>query len=153
MFTFLQFPVLFYIQIFKCLTPTDYGFLFPPFSVPPFLSLSFPISLLFYFLSLLNLVPPTIKSSGLSERAVVKYKPITLQCIANGIPNPSLTWLKDGQPVSTAQGNFRVSRNISEHQMRKLHRSSRSSTHFFPNCRFSCFTNFAENLLKQYVFS
>ncbi|KAK1329305.1 hypothetical protein QTO34_011486 [Cnephaeus nilssonii] len=53
-------------------------------------------------------VPPTIKSSGLSERAVVKYKPITLQCIANGIPNPSLTWLKDGQPVSTAQGNFRI---------------------------------------------
>ncbi|XP_036128071.1 hemicentin-1 [Molossus molossus] len=53
-------------------------------------------------------VPPTIKSSGLSERAVVKYKPITLQCIANGIPNPSLTWLKDGQPVNTAQGNLKI---------------------------------------------
>ncbi|XP_057363933.1 hemicentin-1 isoform X3 [Manis pentadactyla] len=53
-------------------------------------------------------VPPTIKSSGLSERVVVKYKPITLQCIANGIPNPSITWLKDGQPVNTAQGNLKI---------------------------------------------
>ncbi|KAG8517174.1 Hemicentin-1 [Galemys pyrenaicus] len=53
-------------------------------------------------------VPPTIKSSGLSERAVVKYKSITLQCIANGIPNPSITWLKDGQPVNTAQGNLKI---------------------------------------------
>ncbi|XP_044123231.1 hemicentin-1 isoform X1 [Neovison vison] len=53
-------------------------------------------------------VPPTIKSSGLSERAIVKYKPITLQCIANGIPNPSITWLKDGQPINTAQGNLKI---------------------------------------------
>ncbi|XP_077934173.1 hemicentin-1 [Halichoerus grypus] len=53
-------------------------------------------------------VPPTIKSSGLSERAIVKHKPITLQCIANGIPNPSITWLKDGQPVNTAQGNLKI---------------------------------------------
>ncbi|XP_027421385.1 hemicentin-1 isoform X2 [Bos indicus x Bos taurus] len=53
-------------------------------------------------------VPPTIKSSGLSERAVLKYKPITLQCVANGIPNPSITWLKDGQPVNTAQGNLKI---------------------------------------------
>uniref|UniRef100_A0A8C9DLV3 Hemicentin-1 n=1 Tax=Prolemur simus TaxID=1328070 RepID=A0A8C9DLV3_PROSS len=53
-------------------------------------------------------VPPTIKSSGLSERAVVKYKPVTVQCIANGIPNPSITWLKDDQPVNTAQGNLKI---------------------------------------------
>lgn len=132
--------------------PTDYGFLFPSFLSSSFPSLSIPPSLLFYFLPFLNLVPPTIKSSGLSERAVVKYKPIALQCIANGIPNPSLTWLKDGQPVSTAQGNFKVSRDVSEPQMRKLQRSSRSSTCLFPNCRFSCHTDVAENLLKQYVF-
>ncbi|EPY80556.1 hypothetical protein CB1_000818017, partial [Camelus ferus] len=53
-------------------------------------------------------VPPTIKSSGPYERAVVKHKPMALQCIASGIPHPSITWLKDGQPVSTAQGNLKI---------------------------------------------
>lgn len=83
-----------------------------------FFLLSFLPSLLFP----LNLVPPTIKSSGLSERAVLKYKPITLQCIANGIPNPSITWLKDGQPVNTAQGNLKVSMNVIMLKMRKLYK-------------------------------
>lgn len=58
-------------------------------------------------------VPPTIKSSGPSERAVVLHKPVTLQCIASGIPSPSITWLKDGQPVNTARGNIRVSMILS----------------------------------------
>ncbi|XP_074858282.1 hemicentin-1 isoform X3 [Carettochelys insculpta] len=53
-------------------------------------------------------VPPTIKSTGPSERAVVVYKPMTLQCVTNGIPNPSITWLKDGQPVNTAKGNIQL---------------------------------------------
>ncbi|XP_010130628.1 PREDICTED: hemicentin-1, partial [Buceros rhinoceros silvestris] len=53
-------------------------------------------------------VPPTIKAAGTSERAVVIHKPVTLQCIANGIPSPSITWLKDGQPVNTARGNIRL---------------------------------------------
>ncbi|KAL1775484.1 hemicentin-1 isoform X4 [Sigmodon hispidus] len=53
-------------------------------------------------------VPPTIKSSDLPEKTVVRYKPVTLQCIANGIPNPSITWLKDDQPVNTAQGNLKI---------------------------------------------
>ncbi|XP_047376655.1 hemicentin-1 isoform X2 [Sciurus carolinensis] len=53
-------------------------------------------------------VPPTIKSSGLAERVVVKGKPVALQCVANGIPHPSITWLKDDQPVNTAQGNLRI---------------------------------------------
>ncbi|NXF12445.1 HMCN1 protein, partial [Smithornis capensis] len=53
-------------------------------------------------------VPPTIKSTGPPERAVVIHKPVTLQCIANGIPSPSITWLKDGQPVNTARGNIKL---------------------------------------------
>lgn len=61
------------------------------------------------FFLVLFAVPPTIKSAGPSERAVVLHKPVTLQCIASGIPSPSITWLKDGQPVNTARGNIRVS--------------------------------------------
>ena len=89
---------------------------------PPQLSFFFLLSFLPSLLFPLNLVPPTIKSSGLSERAVLKYKPIALQCIANGIPNPSITWLKDGQPVNTAQGNLKVSMNIIMLKMRKLYK-------------------------------
>ncbi|OXB72513.1 UNVERIFIED_CONTAM: hypothetical protein H355_016382 [Colinus virginianus] len=53
-------------------------------------------------------VPPTIKTAGASERAVVLHKPVALRCIASGIPSPSITWLKDGQPVNTARGNTRL---------------------------------------------
>ncbi|NXK97014.1 HMCN1 protein, partial [Formicarius rufipectus] len=53
-------------------------------------------------------VPPTIKPTGPSERAVVIHQPVTLQCIASGIPSPSITWLKDGQPVNAAGGNLRL---------------------------------------------
>ncbi|XP_063154493.1 hemicentin-1 [Candoia aspera] len=49
---------------------------------------------------------PTIKMSGPSERFVVMHKPVTLQCIANGIPIPTITWLKDSQPVNTARENI-----------------------------------------------
>ncbi|XP_067846589.1 hemicentin-1 isoform X2 [Heptranchias perlo] len=53
-------------------------------------------------------VPPTIRSTGPSERAVVVHKTVTLQCVANGIPNPTITWLKDGRPVNTARGNIKL---------------------------------------------
>lgn len=103
-----------------------------------------------FFLFFLNLVPPTIKSSGLSERTVVKYKPITLQCIANGIPNPSITWLKDGQPVNTAQGNLKVSMNTTLPKMRKLYRELSHSPFLIVDLPVGQI--FAGGLLKQYVY-
>ncbi|XP_078498867.1 hemicentin-1 [Lissotriton helveticus] len=50
--------------------------------------------------------PPTIKSTEPSERSVVIYKSTALQCIASGIPSPSITWLKDSRPVNTAEGHI-----------------------------------------------
>lgn len=84
--------------------------------------------------SSLNLVPPTIKSSGAAERTVVKYKAVSLQCIANGVPQPSLTWLKDDQPVNTAQGNLQVSARLQAY----LRQLPAASTSFLPGCRSPC---------------
>ncbi|XP_051581270.1 hemicentin-1-like isoform X1 [Myxocyprinus asiaticus] len=48
-------------------------------------------------------VPPTIHSTSSSERSVVLHMPISFQCVASGIPPPSIIWLKDGLPVDTTQ--------------------------------------------------
>ncbi|XP_032884067.1 hemicentin-1 isoform X2 [Amblyraja radiata] len=53
-------------------------------------------------------VSPTIRSMGPLERSVVVHKTVILQCVANGIPNPTITWLKDGRPVNTARGNIKL---------------------------------------------
>ncbi|XP_067893515.1 hemicentin-1 isoform X1 [Heterodontus francisci] len=53
-------------------------------------------------------VSPTIRSTGPSERSVVVHKTVMLQCVANGIPNPVITWLKDGRPVNTARGSIKL---------------------------------------------
>ncbi|MBN3302329.1 HMCN1 protein, partial [Amia calva] len=53
-------------------------------------------------------VPPGIRSTGPSERSVTVHNPVTLQCVANGIPSPAITWLKDGRPVNTARGNIKL---------------------------------------------
>ncbi|XP_042370765.1 hemicentin-1 [Plectropomus leopardus] len=53
-------------------------------------------------------VPPSIRTTGPAERSVVLHKPITLECISSGIPPPSITWLKDGRPVDTTQGNLKL---------------------------------------------
>ncbi|XP_039667627.1 hemicentin-1 [Perca fluviatilis] len=53
-------------------------------------------------------VPPSIRTTGPAERAVVLHKPISLECISSGIPPPSITWLKDGRPVDTTQGHLKL---------------------------------------------
>ncbi|XP_019904855.2 hemicentin-1 isoform X2 [Esox lucius] len=53
-------------------------------------------------------VPPSIRSTGLSERVVVLHKPIRFQCVHSGIPLPSLTWLKDGRPVDTSKEHLKL---------------------------------------------
>lgn len=80
--------------------------LFSPLSSLTFVSSTYPLSLL---ISLsFTPVPPSIRSTGASERSVVLHKPISLQCVPNGTPLPSITWLKDGRPVDTAQEHLKV---------------------------------------------
>lgn len=54
---------------------------------------------------LLSSAPPTIKGpSETSEVSVVLGFPTVLPCDVEGSPSPSITWLKDNQPiVSSAQ--------------------------------------------------
>ncbi|KAM3875993.1 hemicentin-1 [Diretmus argenteus] len=53
-------------------------------------------------------VPPSIRTTGPADRSVVLHKPISLQCVASGIPPPSITWLKGGRPVDTAQKHLQL---------------------------------------------
>ncbi|XP_076872442.1 hemicentin-1 isoform X2 [Brachyhypopomus gauderio] len=53
-------------------------------------------------------VPPSIRSTGPAERSVILQNPMSLQCVANGVPAPSITWLKDGRPVDTTQGLLKL---------------------------------------------
>uniref|UniRef100_A0A8B9H3J1 Hemicentin 1 n=1 Tax=Astyanax mexicanus TaxID=7994 RepID=A0A8B9H3J1_ASTMX len=55
-------------------------------------------------ISLALAVPPSIRSTGPAERSVILHNPMSLQCVATGVPAPSITWLKDGRPVDTTQG-------------------------------------------------
>lgn len=56
-------------------------------------------------LDFLIAVRPSIKhSKGVSDDvAVTKGGDVSLQCAAEGIPKPAITWLKDGRPVSGQQ--------------------------------------------------
>nr|XP_061790885.1 hemicentin-1-like [Nerophis lumbriciformis] len=53
-------------------------------------------------------VPPSVRSTGSAERAVVLHKSISLECMPSGIPAPTITWLKDGRPVDTSQMHFKL---------------------------------------------
>lgn len=61
------------------------------------------VYLLAYFFS----VPPSISGSS-NVVAVVVNNLVRLECEARGIPAPSLTWLKDGSPVSGFANGIQV---------------------------------------------
>ncbi|XP_035384811.1 hemicentin-1 isoform X2 [Electrophorus electricus] len=53
-------------------------------------------------------VPPSIRSTGPAERSVILHNPTSLQCVASGVPAPSITWLKDGRPIDSTQGLLKL---------------------------------------------
>ncbi|ROL43461.1 Hemicentin-1, partial [Anabarilius grahami] len=52
-------------------------------------------------------VPPSISSKG-GMITVVVNEPVRLECEASGVPMPSLTWLKEGRPVSSFSDGVQV---------------------------------------------
>lgn len=54
----------------------------------------------------LTSVRPSIKHSegDSGDITVTKGGDVTLQCAAEGVPRPAVTWLKDGRPVTGQQG-------------------------------------------------
>lgn len=52
-------------------------------------------------------VPPVIET-GLPDLATTEGSHALLPCTARGSPEPDITWEKDGQPVSGAEGKFSI---------------------------------------------
>ncbi|KAM9722140.1 hemicentin-2 isoform 3-T3 [Dama dama] len=52
-------------------------------------------------------VPPAIKT-GLPDLSITEGAHALLPCTASGSPEPNITWEKDGQPVSGAEGKFTI---------------------------------------------
>lgn len=52
-------------------------------------------------------VPPAITSRGGTVTVVVN-EAARLECKATGVPQPSLTWLKDGSPVASVSHGLQV---------------------------------------------
>lgn len=52
-------------------------------------------------------VPPSIRG-GEQEVVVVESSHAQLMCVAEGIPQPSLSWEKDGNPLSEKGGEYTI---------------------------------------------
>lgn len=64
----------------------------------------YPLVITYFFFP----VPPSISGSSSMVEVVVNNL-ARLECEARGIPAPSLTWLKDGSPVSSFANGIQVS--------------------------------------------
>lgn len=52
-------------------------------------------------------VPPSIRGGEL-EVSVVENSPAQLVCVAEGVPQPSLSWEKDGNLLSESTGEYTI---------------------------------------------
>lgn len=52
-------------------------------------------------------VPPSIRG-GEQEVTVVENSQAQLVCVAEGVPQPSLSWEKDGNPISESTGEYTI---------------------------------------------
>ena len=68
----------------------------------PYLRETFPISFLFFS----SPARPTISNSGShpTEIIVTRGKSISLECEVEGIPQPTVNWMKDGRPLTKGRG-------------------------------------------------
>lgn len=60
-----------------------------------------------YVILLYFAVPPTIRD-GEQEVAVVENSQAQLVCAADGFPQPSLSWEKDGIPLSESTAEYTI---------------------------------------------
>ncbi|XP_028442536.1 hemicentin-1 isoform X2 [Perca flavescens] len=58
-------------------------------------------------MSLTVQIPPSIRGGEL-EVAVVENSQAQLVCVADGVPQPSLSWEKDGNPLSESTGEYTI---------------------------------------------
>lgn len=61
-------------------------------------------------------VPPSITNKG-GMVTVVVNDPIRLECEASGLPAPSLTWLKEGSPISSLSSGIQVNEQNVKQQL------------------------------------
>lgn len=52
-------------------------------------------------LNIARLVPPKLEGSIVEDISVIESTELDLQCLFFGEPNPTVTWTKDGLPLSS----------------------------------------------------
>ena len=69
----------------------------------------------FYLLNIVNIkihilnffllvVPPSIRNSKVPKKVeVIEYKPLQLECVTSGVPDPEVTWMKNDQLIDYSE--------------------------------------------------